>query len=79
MQCDYCGQEVLGHPVAVEISNEDLSPDTDLVAGDLNFCCQECFHAYMEEAGVPLDAQGDDEFDELEDDVPFSDRMRLTF
>jgi hypothetical protein len=52
MQCDYCGREISGEPVAVEVIPEALSPLTDLPSGYLNFCSDDCFHAYMEEAGA---------------------------
>jgi ribosome-binding protein aMBF1 (putative translation factor) len=52
MQCDYCGREILGEPMAVEVLPEALSPLTDLPSGHLNFCNEDCFHAYMEEAGA---------------------------
>jgi hypothetical protein len=52
MQCDYCGRDILGEPLAVEALPEAFSPLTDLPSGYLNFCGEDCFHAYMEEAGA---------------------------
>ena len=77
MQCDYCGQEILGHGIHVEIRDEDMGPETDLMPGELYFCNPDCHSAYLEEAGIPLDSQmSEDEGDEEES--LFSDRIRYT-
>lgn len=76
MQCDYCGQEILGRPVHVEIQAEDLGPNSQVMAGDFSFCSTECHLAYLDEAGIPLDTQLVEEEEEgEEEDFLFSDQM----
>ncbi len=77
MQCDYCGKEVLWTPISVELEAEAISPDSDLQAGDLYFCSQECHQAYLEEAGVSMNADMEEETSD-EEDHAFSDRMRYS-
>ncbi|MBW3622288.1 MAG: TRASH domain-containing protein [Armatimonadetes bacterium] len=76
MQCDYCGQEILGRPIYVELRSEDLGPMAETQAGEFYFCSPDCHAAYMEEAGVP---QGylmeEEEADDEEESISFSDRF----
>ena len=77
MQCDYCGQEVLGRAIEVDLQPEDMSPDTDLSGGDLHFCSSECHYAYLEEAGISPDSHALEEEGE-EEEALFSDGIRYS-
>ena len=68
MNCEYCGMVILGLPISVEIRPEDMSPESDLPAGDLSFCSQTCLEAYLEEAGVSSSGDDDDPWKDEEAD-----------
>ena len=65
MRCDYCGLDIIGTPIAVEISEESLHADSDLPAGLLRFCSEGCLAAFREEAGI---VSGDPEDQDLMDE-----------
>jgi hypothetical protein len=73
MQCDYCGQEILGRPINIEIPAEDLGPDNLSMAGDFSFCSTECHSAYLDEAGIQPESEITEDAEEDEDFL-FSDR-----
>ncbi len=67
MQCDYCGQEILGLPLEVDLSEAEFSPESDLPQGQAAFCSEACLNLYLDEAGVSLETDVDPE--EMEEDA----------